>query len=266
MRLLTYNLRNGRFREERHTDALDNWRHRRAAALALIEAADPDILALQEDCDEQLADIRAALGRTHAVYCDAAFYEADTSYNAIVVRRPLRIAESGAFWIAGDGTAQAKLDGSICHRHATYVRLASMPLVVVNVHLDHTGDPTVKREEMRVFLDLLAQRTASPPQGTIVLGDFNLPPDTEPYASMAERGFCDAARRQNCERPTALHWPANAPSHRIDYIWLSGDLKDGLTAYTVLDGGYTRSDGTPGHASDHSAVVAELSMDANRSR
>jgi endonuclease/exonuclease/phosphatase family metal-dependent hydrolase len=260
VRLLTYNVRNGRIREERHTDALNNWEHRRAAAIALIEAADPDVLALQEDCDEQLAEIRASFGTSHDVYCDAAFYEADLSYNAILVRKSLQVADTGAFWIAGDGTAQTKIDGSICHRHATYVLLPSIPLLIVNVHLDHTADRAVKQKEMRVFLDVASRRTPSWPQSTIVLGDFNSPPDTAGYALMATTGFSDAARLQGCEQPTALHWPPNSRRARIDYIWLSDDLKDRLDAYSVLDGRYRRIDGAPGHASDHSAVLAELSL------
>src|SRR5262249_10356884 len=119
MRLLSYNLRNAGIREE----AISNgWDYRREAVVDLIKKEDPDVLSLQEDSNEQLEYIRDALNGSHRVCLDPAFYEADRAYNAILVRNTFKVTGTGAFWICGNGQTQSKIDGSICFRHATFVR------------------------------------------------------------------------------------------------------------------------------------------------
>jgi mRNA deadenylase 3'-5' endonuclease subunit Ccr4 len=110
MLFLSYNLRNAGIREE---TVSSTWGYRRDAVVDLITKENPDVLALQEDSSEQLDDIRDALKGSHGVYLDPAFYEADRSYNAILVRNTLKVAGAGAFWICGNGQTQSKIDGSI---------------------------------------------------------------------------------------------------------------------------------------------------------
>lgn len=260
MKFLSYNLRNGRIREEENTDVWNNWRYRRDAAIAVIRQADPDVLALQEDSDEQLANVKEALKETHTAYCDPSFYEADKSYDAIFVRNTLAVSGHGAFWIAGDGTRQAKIEGSICYRHATYARLADSGLLAVNVHLDHNDEPAAKRQEIEVFIGLVSGIAGTPPARTIVMGDFNSTPDSEPPRIMEAYGFRDVARLKGDARPTSIHWKKTPASERIDYIWLSDDLTGKLAAYDVREGRYRRPNGSAGHASDHSAVFAQIEI------
>ena len=260
MKFLSYNLRNGLIREERQTDVWNNWRFRRDAVLALIGRADPDVLALQEDCDEQFKNVADALKDTHTAWRHPAFYEADTCYDAIFVRSTLTVTGSGALWIAGDGKTEAKIDGSLCFRHATYVRLKDPALLIVNVHLDHSDVPAVKRQEIEVFCALLRALAGTPPVRAIVMGDFNSTPDREPPQLMQSCGWRDAARLANDARPTAIHWQTEPASERIDYVWLSDDLAGKLVAYDVLSGAYRRADGNDGHASDHSAVFARADV------
>ena len=120
MRFLSYNLRNARIREEAVSRT---WAYRRDAVVDLITKEDPDVLALQEDSSEQLDHVRNALKESHNVFLDPAFYEADKTYNAILVRKTLKVADAGAFWICGTGQTQSKIEGSICFRHATFIRL-----------------------------------------------------------------------------------------------------------------------------------------------
>lgn len=260
MKFLSYNLRNGGIHEEKHTDSWNNWRYRRDAVIDVIRVADPDVLALQEDCDEQFKYIQNALEDSHLAHCDAAFYEADDAYLAIFVRNGIKTSGSGAFWIYGDGKTQAKIDGSICTRHATYVRLPDIPLLVVNAHLDHTGDAAVKRKEIEIFLGLLVEHTGRSPVNTLVMGDFNSTPTMEPHSFMTRFGLQDSGALRNNDDVTSLHWGNTPPAERIDYIWLSQDMTDKLEAYDVLSGAYTRHDGSPGNASDHSAVFAKINL------
>ncbi len=262
MKFLSYNVRNAGIPEKRRTEARNAWRFRREAVLRLIRQANPDVLTLQEDTDEQLAFITQGLQGSHRAWHDPAFYDADDAHDAILVRNGIDVSDSGAFWISRDGKTAAKPAGSICTRHATYARLQTTggPLLVVNVHLDHTEDAAVKREEMELFIGHLAALSGTPPCRTIVTGDFNGVPDLEPYRRMDAFGLRDAGRLKGDEQPTAIHWATQPASERIDYIWLSADLTGMLRDYQVISGAYRRQDGSASHASDHSAVFADLNI------
>jgi endonuclease/exonuclease/phosphatase family metal-dependent hydrolase len=258
MRFLSYNLRNAGIPEE---VVSNTWDHRRDAVVDLIKREDPDVLALQEDSNEQLEYVRNALNGSHDVYLDPAFYEADRSYNAILVRKPLKVATSGAFWVFGDGNTQSKIDGSICFRHATFIRLQQpVPLLVVNVHLDHTDDPAVKQKEMNVFIDLLSRIAEVPPVKAIVMGDFNAVPKMEPHFLLEKFGMRDAAQLHGSEDGTFSCWTKGPPSDRIDYFWLSDDLRGALQTYRIVLGAYQRQGGGLCYASDHAAVLAQFDI------
>ena len=259
MRFLSYNLRNAGIREEAVSST---WGYRRDAIVDLITKENPDVLALQEDSSEQLDYIRNALKESHSVYLDPAFYEADRSHNAILIRKTLKAAGAGAFWICGNGQTQSKTDGSICFRHATFVRLqkAHASLLVVNVHLDHTEDAAVKQTEMNAFIDLLSGIAGVPPTKTIVMGDFNNVPKMEPHFLLEKFGMRDAAQLQGSEDGTFSCWTKGSPSDRIDYIWLSADLTSALETYRVILGAYPRQDGGLCYASDHAAVLAQFDI------
>jgi len=217
------------------------------------------VLALQEDSNEQLEYIRNALNGSHRVCLDPAFYEADNAYNAILDRNTLKVADTGAFWICGDGRTQSKIDGSICFRHATFVRLQNT-LLIVNVHLDHTEDAAIKQTEMRAFIDLLSGIAGVPPTKTLVMGDFNNVPKMEPHFLLEKFGMRDAAQLHGSEDGTFSCWTNGAPSDRIDYVWLSDDLRSALETYRIVLGAYPRQGGGLYYASDHAAVLAQFDI------
>jgi endonuclease/exonuclease/phosphatase family metal-dependent hydrolase len=260
MRFLSYNLRNAGIREAESTMALHGWNYRRDAVLDLIAKEDPDVLALQEDNREQLEYIRDAFKDSHRPFFDPALYEADRAYNAIFVRSGLKVAASRAFWISPTQGQQSKIDGSVCFRHATCIRLQQTDpaLLVFNVHLDHTDDQTVKQREMEVLIELLGEFAGRPPMRTIMMGDLNSVPTTRAYSLLQEFGLRDSARLQGNEDGTFSCWTEGPPLHRIDYIWLSDDLKNALKSYAVVHGAYRRRDGSRGFPSDHAAVSVQF--------
>jgi len=259
MRFLSYNLRNAGIREE---SVSNSWSYRRDAVADLIAKEDPDVLSLQEDSSEQLEYIQDALKNSHSICIDPAFYEADSAYNAILVRKTLKIADAGAFWICGNGQTQSKIDGSICFRHATFVRLQQThaSVLVVNVHLDHTDDTAVKQKEMKAFIELVGDIAGLPPTRTIMMGDFNNVPNMEPHFLLEKFGMRDAAQLQGSEDGTFSCWTKGSPSDRIDYIWLSDDLKSAFETYRVILGAYPRQGGALCYASDHAAVLAQFNI------
>jgi endonuclease/exonuclease/phosphatase family metal-dependent hydrolase len=260
MTVLSYNVRNAKFPEENYSDVLNNWRFRREAVVDLIRKADPDILALQEDSDRQQRYIQHRLRETHRLYCNRDFYEADNAHNGIFVRKTVRVIDSGAFWISRNGKDKAKVEGSICFRHATYLHIEVLdaPVLVVNVHLDHSKDAKVKSEEALVLIDLLEKLSGNPPTHTFVIGDFNSTPNGLPHKLFEKYGLWDSANLQNNAEPTNPHWLQHPKCERIDYVWISEDLRDKLRTYKVLGDTYRRRDGTLMEPSDHYPVFAEF--------
>jgi endonuclease/exonuclease/phosphatase (EEP) superfamily protein YafD len=76
------------------------------------------------------------------------------------------------------------------------------------------------------------------------MGDMNSEPDWPEMKLILDAGMVDAWSEGG--EGSGLTWPADAPYQRIDWIWLSPDLR-ALHAETVESA-----------ASDHRAVVADL--------
>ena len=262
MTFLSYNIRNALFNEENYSDVWNNWRFRREAVINLIRKANPDILALQEDSDIQQRYIAHNLRESHRLYCNRAFYEADNAHNSIFIRKTIKVIDRGAFWISHNGKDKAKVEGSICFRHATYahIEVSSTSLLVVNVHLDHSKVGEVKNDEASVLIKLLEKLSGSPPSHTFIVGDFNSTPDRLPHKLFQKYGLQDSAILQRNAEPTNPHWLQHPRCERIDYVWVSEDLRDKLRIYKVLGDTYRRRDGILMEPSDHYPVLAEFNI------
>lgn len=259
MRFLSYNIRNSFFREEEHSDALNNWRFRREAVAGLIKKVNPDILALQEDSEEQRTYLLAALRHDYALHCDDRLYEGE--FVSVFVRRSIGIRSGGAFWVGGTAKTRGRIEGSIYARHATYleIELGGAPLLVVNTHLDHSKDPKVKEREAAAFSNQLSH-IARKAKSMIVLGDLNFAPGTPAYGVFKAAGFMDAGELLGNTGPTHPRWLMHPKEERIDYVWLTPDLKGKLEKYEILKDTYEREDGSLLEPSDHYPILANFSF------
>jgi endonuclease/exonuclease/phosphatase family metal-dependent hydrolase len=232
LKVLSYNIRNALMPE---TQARHEWSSRRQALAELIGKFDPDILALQEDSEEQRRFLETALAGSHRIFCDPDFYDADSAYNALFVRDGIEVRESGSFWISPDEGSVERLEGSICRRHATWLRarVREQDILIANVHLDHAAEPAFKRREAKLLQDCIEDVLRRSPGMAVMLGDFNFTPDSEPYRLLGESGWRDAARLRGDEQATFFGWD-NRTAERIDYCWLSAPLGERLIDYIVL--------------------------------
>jgi len=207
------------------------------AIAQVIEAADPDVVALQEVSRGWLIDgtvdltywLARRLGM-HVVFSGTA----DPIWgNALLSRRPLQ--ESGS--------APLPVAGTLLPRGFLWTRLDlgfDRPLLVIATHLHHVADePEPRLEQIPVLLEFWGGQ-----ERTILMGDLNAEPDWPEMQLMRQAGLVDSWAEAG-EGP-GLTWPSDDPFQRIDYIWLSPDLQ-ALTAKVI--------DST---ASDHRAVVAEI--------
>ncbi len=93
------------------------------------------------------------------------------------------------------------------------------PLVVINTHLDPSGDDHYRRQEVRTVLAVAGAARAG---GTPVLvgGDFNSEPGSAVQAQARAGGLRDAWGE--CGQGGGQTYPADSPVKRIDYLYLTG--------------------------------------------
>lgn len=114
-------------------------------------------------------------------------------------------------------------------------------LDVISTHFHHLllGGP-VREVQSRAILDLWGGADS-----TVIVGDFNTPPNTPPIDVLRQGGLTDAYERVG--QPDNSHtFYLNHRPVRIDYIWLSRDLN----AYDLAV--------SHSNASDHYAVSATI--------
>ena len=113
---------------------------------------------------------------------------------------------------------QQRSGGSYEPRGAQRVRLGTSDgtITVVNTHLDASRDDHYRRQEIRTVLAITREA------GTVVLvgGDFNSTPESEVQADVREAGVRDAWLV--CGQGDGFTYPANVPTKRIDYLYLTG--------------------------------------------
>lgn len=226
VRLLTYNIHMG-FDARGLPDP--------EAMARVIEAADADVIALQE------------VGRGWTVNggVDLAAWLRWRFPGYRVIYGPM----NGALWgnviltrleVSESGSVRFPLRESLFRRGLTWATVATPrgPLLVVATHFAHDSadDRLEQAEDLLRFWDGRAR--------TAVLGDLNAPPEGPPLLRLREAGLSDPLVPLGLgDAPT---WPAHRPRDRIDYVLTSSDLS--------ATGGLVR----PTTASDHLPVIVEL--------
>lgn len=223
-RLATYNLR-----LNVASDGANAWPQRREQVLALIRYHAWDVFGTQEGLPDQIRDLetldgfeRVGVGRDDGAQRG--------EHAAIFVRRArFDVLRSGTFWLSETPEQPSKgWDARCCHRIVTWVALRdrqapdSAPFYVFNTHFDHEG-VVARRESAKL---LLARRTAIAGQApTLVIGDFNAAPDSEPV-QILRRELLDS--RDTSRTPpygpegtfNGFHIDAPLPAReRIDHIF-----------------------------------------------
>lgn len=131
-------------------------------------------------------------------------------------------------------------------------------------HLHHRPlEPGVREDQVRRILAWMDDAPAA--DGTIITGDFNMPPHEPGYALMTAAGYRSALRETNGAEP-AVTWPSGIIADTmdtdgdpacLDYIWLRGNIA--VTGAHVAANEPAPNDPTL-YPSDHFALVANVVM------
>lgn len=166
------------------SDGPNAWPQRKEQVLALIRYHDWDLFGTQEGLPEQIADLEqlAGFARIGVGRDDGA---GRGEHAAIFVRKArFEILRSGTFWLSETPERPSKgWDARCCNRIVTWAELrdrqAGSPgsFFLFNTHFDHEGQ-VARRESARLLLARWKALAGDAP--TLVIGDFNSAPDSEP--------------------------------------------------------------------------------------
>ena len=245
----------------------------------LISDLNPDVICLQETKvpDELFpADAPAALGYPHFAYAGMKGYNGV----AILSRIPLTSLATAPNWC-----------GKSDSRHvAVLLDLKSGPIELHDFYVPAGGDVADREVNVKFGhkLDFVAEATgwfAGRPPLTrgVLVGDLNIAPlehdvwshkqlldvvshtpvETEGLTKWLASGFHDAVRHFVPEDQKLYtwwsyrnrDWRASNRGRRLDHIWVTPDLRDGLVSHTIL----THARDWP-QTSDHVPVLIELDV------
>ncbi|MEI4272765.1 endonuclease/exonuclease/phosphatase family protein [Klenkia sp. LSe6-5] len=233
VRLVTFNIHHG---------VGDDRRHDLARIAAVLAAADPDVVCLQEvdrafgarsEGVDQAELLARALGRelvwASAIEAPRADGPAKRYGNALLTRLP--VADDAAHRLPGEGEPRAALRADLV--------VAGGALTVLTTHLS-SDSARSRAAQAQALVQLL------PPPGrpAVVAGDLNCAATATELVPLRAR-LADAWGRAGRRRDQGRRWqlwnrdaglthPARRPRLRIDQVWVTPEVQ--VVGAAVLDG------------------------------
>ena len=236
------------------------WTARKELVARMIRDAAPDTFGLQEAHDRWMSYLVSALPEYAYVGIGRDNGKRMGEYSPVFYRKDrFRLLEEGHFWLSETpGIVSFGWDAA-CRRICSYALLeetaTGKKLAHFNTHLDHIG-VKAQLEGARLVASQARKFTGIP---TILTGDFNVFPYSEPYMAVIESGFTDARKQAalSTDQFTFHNFgePLDGAERRetIDYIFTRNI--ETVSSFTVLT---DRPDGK--YPSDHDPVVAEFEL------
>jgi endonuclease/exonuclease/phosphatase family metal-dependent hydrolase len=237
------------------SDGVNAWPNRKEAVARIIRDHRADLVGLQEALPEQLADLDRLLPQFGRFGVGRASNRTG-EHSAILYRKDrFEVVEHDTFWLSETPEiAGTKGWDAAYERIVTWGKLrdrqTGQTFLHFNTHLDHVG-VMARREGTRLLLSNIDRIAADAP--TILTGDFNATPESEPYRLVIEHGLRDALIASADRRGPDSTWnafKAIEPGRRIDFIFVRGAevLEHEIVAETV-EGRFP---------SDHLPVMARI--------
>jgi len=249
LKVMTFNIRYGTGNDGDHA-----WPNRRALVAELIAGEAPDVLALQEALDFQLAELAPVLSgyRKLGQHRDGG---TEGEFSGLYVRNgSVELVDWGEFWLSPTPEVVASVgwDAAIT-RMAVWADLrvggSDSAVRVYGTHFDHRG------ERARVESARLIAAHADGAGATLIMGDLNVPEEAEAMQVFFEAGYRSAMPTLHPAVKLGTFNGFRDPGgggRRIDHVLVSEGLE--LKAAAILDD----RDGL--FPSDHYPVVALLGV------
>lgn len=241
-------------------DGENAWPHRKDMAASVIRFHDADFAGLQEALLGQIEDLEDRLPGYEWIGVGRDDGQDEGEFTPIFYRVDrFELEDHDTFWLSEtpDVPGSKSWDTAIT-RIATWGIFRDLRtnerFLLLNTHFDHIGTEA-RTESARLIVERLAEFDLP----TIVTGDFNTTPETEPYRMLTDAhiGLRDAfSVSQFPHHGPATTWNGFeeiTPNRRIDFIFVDDDvhvIRHGILSET-MDGRFP---------SDHLPVLAEVRL------
>lgn len=247
--IMSYNLRSSVKNEQ---DGVNSWENRKAAAVKMLLAEQPDVVGMQEEMPDQEAYLRQHLTPWYdgvAISRDPNNREDEAC--AIFFRTDkYELVRTNTFWLSETPDVPSRGWDGKYKRIVTYVHLrdrkSGQLYLVFNTHLDHKG--VIAREKS---LALIADSAIAIGGDTIpmfVMGDLNVTPDAPELAPMWNSMKLAQNEAPVTDPGMTFHSWGKGKGKMIDYIFYRNAS---ALEFRILRSGY----GVP-YLSDHYPVIA----------
>jgi endonuclease/exonuclease/phosphatase family metal-dependent hydrolase len=233
------------------------WADRRQLIAAAIRQTQPDIMAFQavaqeptvESCLDQAAQLARDLdGYDHTVFCPTqSCVDGRIEGMALVSRLPLAATHHREL------SLRSGLEDS-SHRILMHARfdLADGPLHLFNAHVSWVA------KQAQDNLDEILPYVEPHPGRAVLLGDFNMTPDSPLTAQIQEQGWLDSWATCHPQAPGYTFFEGGQLSKRIDYVWVREEMRSQLKDIQII-ADRPSPDGT--RASDHAGLMVTLDVE-----
>lgn len=261
LRIMTFNIR-----YNNPGDGYNAWPHRKELVASTIRYHRADVFGVQEALHEQVTTLEAAFPDFARIGVGRDDGREKGEYSAIFYRKGrLEAVETGHFWLSE--TPEKPGFGWDAHHNRILTwalfrdKKTDKRFYLFNTHFDHQG-VVARRESARLVLS----RAAALPETELpilVMGDFNMTIDSEPYGILTDRAASFHFQDTWLHSVEAAHGPSSTwsgfsfpgvPDRRIDYIF----YRNGVT---VLQAASLTDSWSGRFPSDHLPFLAEVLID-----
>jgi endonuclease/exonuclease/phosphatase family metal-dependent hydrolase len=261
IRIATYNITH---KDMRALSPQLLWSRRKKGVVDLLKRIDADIVCLQEDFFSQLRFIL-----NHVDYGHVSRPQLDNLNSercAILFRKDtFTLLEQGYFWLGPKPHCKSKYLDASTFRRATWARFkhAHGRLVVCSLHFPvPISDQTRIRIAQRIRKEMMCIARDDP---FVVCGDFNTWPQKFLYTALGTTildTFLLQPKSRQVEFDTRHPWPGHRRTkeeERIDYVFVSKDLKKKFVSYKIHRDLAKDHKNKPYPPSDHCPVSVDFS-------
>lgn len=253
--LISYNIR-----YNTASDGINAWSNRKFMVSDLLRFHEADIIGLQEVLYDQLTDISLQLPGFDQVGVGREDGKARGEYSPIFYNsRKYQLKDHGWFWLSETPEYPSLGWDAANKRICTYALLEGYKkrksIWIFNTHFDHVGEKARINSTHLILNKINSLNTRKFP--VILMGDFNLPPDSKPIEQI-ESVFFDS-KKVTEQVPYGPEGTFNGfdfnseLTRRIDYIFVKGKLD--VKKYGVLTDSFEQR-----YPSDHLPVLVEIDL------
>ena len=235
------------------------WSDRRERVVDAIDGVEPDVVGLQEALPHQLSYLRDNLDGYD--WYGVGRYGGDDGEHTPVGWRSDRFeaVDRGTFWLSGTPDEPGSVSWGVdLPRIASWVDLASgndTRFRVYSTHFSHVS-AEARANSSTLLRERIEDRSLDG-QMSVLLGDFNMEPDSTAHQELTRSVIVDARQvAAEVEGPEGTFQEglgSGAPGRRIDYVFLPVNVS--VARFRTLAPAETLR-------SDHLPVVADIDRDA----